>query len=84
MTAGSVLDVSNVTVRLDGQLLLSDVSLSVVRASLHGIVGPNGAGKSTLVHAILGQIPFDGRIVAHWNISGRTGYVPQSFAIDMP
>jgi len=82
MTAGLVLDVSNVTVRLDGQLLLSDVSLSVARASLHCIVGANGAGKSTLVHAILGQIPFDGRIVAHWNISGRIGYVPQSFAID--
>ncbi len=82
MTAGSVLDVSNVTVRLDGQLLLADVSLSVARASLHCIVGPNGAGKSTLVYAVLGQLPFDGRIVAHWRISGRIGYVPQSFAID--
>ncbi len=82
MTAGSVLDVSNVTVRLDGQLVLADVSLSVARASLHCIVGPNGAGKSTLVYAVLGQLPFDGRIVAHWRISGRIGYVPQSFAID--
>ena len=77
-----VLDVSNLTVRLDGQLLLSDVSLSVVRATLHCIVGPNGAGKSTLVGAVLGQIAFDGRIVAHWRTSGRIGYVPQSFAVD--
>ena len=82
MTTGSVLDVAGLTVRLDGQILLSDVTLSVARASLHCIVGPNGAGKSTLVRAVLGQIPFDGRIVAHWTVSGRIGYVPQSFAID--
>ena len=33
-------------------------------ASVHVIVGPNGAGKSTLLSAMLGEIAFDGRIVA--------------------
>jgi len=82
MTDRSVLDVANLSVRVDGHLLLADVSFSVTRATLHCIVGPNGAGKTTLVNAILGQIPFDGRILAHWRVNGRIGYVPQSFSVD--
>jgi len=78
----AVLDLAGVTVRLEGQTLLSEVSLSVTRGALHALVGPNGAGKSTLLAAILGQMPFDGRIRAHWRRSGRIGYVPQSFAVD--
>jgi zinc transport system ATP-binding protein len=78
----AVLDLAGVSVRLEGQTLLSDVSLSVARGTVHVLVGPNGAGKSTLLSAILGQMPFDGRIRAHWLRSGRIGYVPQSFAVD--
>jgi zinc transport system ATP-binding protein len=78
----AVLDLAGVSVRLDGHTLLSDVSLAVRRGALHVLVGPNGAGKSTLLAAILGQMPFEGRIRAHWRRSGRIGYVPQSFAID--
>jgi len=78
----AVLDLAGVNVRLDGQTLLSDVSLTVRRGALHVLVGPNGAGKSTLLSAVLGQMAFDGRIRAHWRRSGRIGYVPQSFAID--
>jgi zinc transport system ATP-binding protein len=81
-SATTVLDVANLTVRIDGQLLLSDVSFAVGRGTLHGVVGPNGAGKSTLLQAILGQLAFDGRIVAHWRRGGRIGYVPQGFAVD--
>jgi zinc transport system ATP-binding protein len=82
MTTSAILEVAHLTVRIDGQLLLTDVSLAVDRGALHCIVGPNGAGKSTLVHAVLGQIPFDGRIHAHWQSAGAIGYVPQSFAVD--
>jgi zinc transport system ATP-binding protein len=78
----AVLDLAGVSVRLDGHALLSDVSLTVRRGALHVLVGPNGAGKSTLLAAILGQMPFEGRIRAHWRRNGRIGYVPQSFAID--
>jgi zinc transport system ATP-binding protein len=78
----TVLEVSGLTVTRDGQTILSDVSLNVGRGTLHAIVGPNGAGKSTLLQAVLGQIAFDGRILAHWQRSGRIGYVPQSFVVD--
>ena len=65
-----------------GQPLLSDFSLTVERGTVHAITGPNGAGKTTLVSAILGLVPFEGRIVAHWAGRGRIAYVPQQFQVD--
>jgi zinc transport system ATP-binding protein len=82
MSESSVLDVQNLTVRLERETLLDEVSFAVRRGSLHAVVGPNGAGKSTLLTAILGQIAFTGRILAHWRAGGRIGYVPQAFAVD--
>ena len=77
-----LLEVAGLTVRQASETLLSNVSFSVRRGALHAIVGPNGAGKTTLVSAVLGQMPFTGRIVAHWTQSGRVGYVPQTFHVD--
>jgi zinc transport system ATP-binding protein len=78
----ALVEIINVSVRRYREQLLSGVSLSVNRGSVHAIVGPNGAGKTTLLVALLGQIPFDGRIVAHWRRDGRIGYVPQALIID--
>ena len=82
MSEPAVLDVQNVTVRLERETLLDGVSFAVRRGSLHAVVGPNGAGKSTLLMAILGQMTFTGRILASWRADGRIGYVPQGFAVD--
>jgi zinc transport system ATP-binding protein len=78
----SLLDIEGLAVRRNLEALVDNVSLRVQRGSLHVIVGPNGAGKSTLISAVLGLIPFDGRIVLNWHGSGAIGYVPQSFAVD--
>jgi zinc transport system ATP-binding protein len=80
MTA--LLEVSDLTVRHAREILLSNISFSVERGSLHALVGPNGAGKTTLLSAVLGLIPFSGRIVAHWERTGRLAYVPQQFHVD--
>jgi zinc transport system ATP-binding protein len=80
MTA--LLEVSDLTVRRGREVLLSNISFSVRRGSLHALVGPNGAGKTTLLTAILGLTPFSGRILAHWEGSGRIAYVPQQFHVD--
>ncbi len=86
MTDGSaslpLLEVGGLTVRVKREAILEEVSFKVQRGSVHVIVGPNGAGKSTLLAAILGQISFDGRILASWTGSGATGYVTQTFAVD--
>ena len=77
-----LLEIDRLTIRRHAECLLDDVTLRVARGSLRVIVGPNGAGKSTLVTAVLGLIPFEGRIVLNWTGGGTTGYVPQGFAVD--
>jgi zinc transport system ATP-binding protein len=77
-----LLEFVEVSIRRNREQLLSAVSLAVRRATIHVIVGPNGAGKTTLLSALLGEIAFEGRIVANWRSEGRIGYVPQAFAVD--
>jgi zinc transport system ATP-binding protein len=72
----------DVSITRQREQLLSQVSLQVERGGVHVIVGPNGAGKTTLLTALLGLVPFDGRIVANWRRGGRVGYVPQTFTVD--
>lgn len=42
--------------------VLNDVSLTIHRDELFGLVGESGCGKSTLGRAVLGLIPFEGEI----------------------
>ena len=35
-----------------------------------------------MLSALLGEMAFEGRIVANWRGEGRIGYVPQTFAVD--
>ena len=80
--ATALLEIDGLVVRRHHESLLDDVSLRVRRGNIHVLVGPNGAGKSTLLGAVLGQVPFEGRIAMNWTGPGRIGYVPQSFAVD--
>jgi zinc transport system ATP-binding protein len=77
-----LLEISGLTLRPARQALLSNFSLTIERGTLHAIVGPNGAGKTTLMSAVLGLVPFEGRIFAHWAGRGRIAYVPQHFHVD--
>ncbi len=79
---GPLLAIERLSITRNREAIVDEVSLQVARHQLHVIVGPNGAGKSTLLSAVLGLIPFSGRILLHWQGSGAIGYVPQSFAVD--
>jgi branched-chain amino acid transport system ATP-binding protein len=58
-----MLDVGEVTKLIGGMTILSDVSLSVRRGEIVGVVGPNGAGKTTLFNIISGiSSPTRGRV----------------------
>jgi zinc transport system ATP-binding protein len=78
----ALLEISGLTVSHGRETVVSNLSLTVARGTLHAFVGPNGAGKTTILSAILGQAQFTGRITAHWAGHGRIGYVPQSFHVD--
>ena len=49
-----MLEVKNLTKTFDGFAALDDLSLTVPRGSVYGLVGPNGAGKSTVIRHIMG------------------------------
>ncbi|HEY3315359.1 MAG TPA: ABC transporter ATP-binding protein [Bacillota bacterium] len=57
--AGSLLEVRGLTVCYDTAMLLNDVSLSVDRGELAGLVGPNGAGKTTLLRTVAGLVRWE-------------------------
>lgn len=71
-----------VSVRRGGLTILDEVSAVVPRGSCTVIVGPNGAGKTTLLLALLGEVPYGGRIRAGTGGALRIGYVPQRINLD--
>ena len=80
------LRVENLSVRIGGESILSDVNLHVHCGELVALIGPNGAGKSTFLKAILGQREHEGVIAfsepGQRSKKPRIGYVPQSPAFD--
>src|SRR5262245_13984673 len=54
MNTEVVVDIQNLSRRFGGQLALDQVSLSVPRGNVIGLVGANGAGKTTLLKHVLG------------------------------
>ena len=80
------LRVQDLSVRIEGDSILSGVNLHVHCGEMVALIGPNGAGKSTLLKAILGQRDHEG--VISFSVPGqrtrkaKIGYVPQSPTFD--
>ena len=51
----ALLDVQNISVRVEEKQVLSNVNLQIQSGETHVLLGPNGAGKSTLGNAIMGN-----------------------------
>ncbi|GAB0117391.1 metal ABC transporter ATP-binding protein [Acidisoma sp. 7E03] len=85
------LRVEQLSVAYPGRRVLQDVSFTLKRGSVCGLIGSNGSGKTTLLRTILGlQAPTSGLV----RIGGKSGaatrglvgYVPQKigFETEMP
>jgi ABC-2 type transport system ATP-binding protein len=55
---GNILTVQNLNKSFGNKHILHDVSFTVERGHVVGLVGPNGAGKSTLMKTLLGLINY--------------------------
>lgn len=75
-----ILKVENLNVNFDDHQILKDLNFSVNKGEVLAIVGPNGSGKSVLFRALLGLIPYFGKI--DWAKNIKINYVPQKFNID--
>ena len=54
-----ILDVTGVSKSFGGVKANVDISISVERGSIVGLIGPNGSGKTTLFNSIVGTHPID-------------------------
>ncbi len=78
-----ILNVSNLSVKLQNQTILDDVSFKLKRGATLAIVGPNGAGKSVFFRTLLNLVPHTGKI--EWSNKVKIGYVPQNLSVkDIP
>lgn len=82
---GAAITVEGLLVERGGREVLHEVSLSVARGSVTGLLGPSGCGKSTLMRSIVGvQVVAAGRVSVLGRAAGalelrrRVGYVTQA------
>ena len=55
----SILEVNNVSKSFGGVKANVDISMSVEKGKIFGLIGPNGSGKTTLFNSIVGTYPID-------------------------
>lgn len=70
-----LLEVKDLNVTLTGIPILSDLNFNIEEGEFLTILGPNGSGKTVLIKALLGLIPYNGKL--NWMKKPRVGYLPQ-------
>jgi len=80
----NIVEIDKLNVEFNGNRVLEDVTLDILKGDVIGIVGPNGGGKTTLLNAMLGNIRFTsgqvrlfGQSVGEFREFKRIGYVSQ-------
>lgn len=78
-----MLEIKNLTKKFGDKVALNDVSFSVKKGEIFGLVGRNGAGKSTIFRSILniidptkGKITFENKKITP-EVLDRVGYLPE-------
>lgn len=80
------LKVEGLTVSLEGQIIIKNVSFTLNEGEITVLVGPNGAGKSILLKTLIGNFNYEGNIEIfgqeHFKSLHLIGYLPQHFYLD--
>ncbi|TDM04105.1 metal ABC transporter ATP-binding protein [Macrococcus carouselicus] len=82
-----MIDIQNLSVTLNQQTVLTDVSFKATTPGIIGIMGPNGAGKSTLIKSMLGFIRHTGTATYNGRpmraMRQHFAYIPQRSTLDL-
>ncbi len=57
--SNGMLEIKNLTVSIEGKLILDNLSLRVGAGKVAAIMGPNGSGKSTLAYVMAGKPAYE-------------------------
>ncbi|MFH0756589.1 MAG: ATP-binding cassette domain-containing protein [Bacteroidota bacterium] len=77
-----LIQIRNLDAGYQGNVVLSNVSLSVMEHDFIGIIGPNGGGKTTLLKILTGIMkPLKGE-VSYFIQRSEIGYLPQGNQVD--
>jgi len=63
-----MLEVRDLSVKVEGKLILKDMSFSLKEGVSHILFGPNGSGKTTLISTLMGLPGYEvvsGKILLH-------------------
>ena len=60
----NLLTVNGLSKKFGARAVLQDVSFSVRRSEVLGLIGPNGSGKTTLFECLAGVLPSDGGVIS--------------------
>lgn len=81
MTEKTVVELTDVCLRIGDQTILDRISLRICREEIMTIIGPNGAGKSSLIKLIAGLLqPSSGELKKQSKLV--VGYVPQKLFLN--
>jgi zinc transport system ATP-binding protein len=80
----AIFDLKNLNFNVNGQTILSNISLEIFSGQYIAIIGPNGGGKTTLIRMLLGlekpssgEIRIFGKKLNNFKEWHKIGYVPQ-------
>lgn len=79
--------IENISVNIENEPIIKNISFDVHCGELTMIIGRNGAGKSTLLKALLNEVPHTGKVEffdmkENKSKKIKIGYVPQSLNIE--
>jgi ABC-2 type transport system ATP-binding protein len=86
----AAITLERVTKRYGRTTAVGELSLSVERGEMFGVIGPDGAGKTTTIRLVCGLLPADGGSVRvldldpvreHRRLTGSVGYLSQRFSL---
>jgi iron complex transport system ATP-binding protein len=93
-TMGASVNVTDVSISLDGRAVLDGITLEVRSGEVLALVGPNGAGKSTLLAVLSGErradsgtVTLDGRALHEFGpleLARRRAVLTQDNAVSFP